>query len=360
MPVITDLQQTLTTPAPWTLLARAYGGPPVSGKLRAAVEDFVVEEELGFAPDGSGQHLLLLVEKRGLNTDDLARELARLAGIRPRDVGYCGRKDRWALARQWFSVPAGSEPLWPSAGTGSWRVIEQARHGRKLRRGSHRYNRFTIAVRSLHGDTGGLEARLRRIGDAGVPNYFGEQRFGRGGANLARAHQMFETGAAPRDRSRRGLYLSAARAWLFNCVLSARVADASWDRLLPGDAASLDGSASYFSVTNVDETLLARLANGDIHPSGPMWGAGAPVVSGTADELERSVAEQYQLWVDSLATAGLKQERRALRLPVIDLDWEIGAARLDLTMRLRRGCFATSVLREVVDYIDAGQGAGEP
>src|SRR5580698_11076953 len=99
----------------WRQLAlaapRAGGEPQATGRLRAVPEDFVVEEALGFAPDGDGAHLLLKVRKRNANTGWVAQELARGLGFHVRDIGFAGQKDRRAVAVQWFSVPLAPRAL---------------------------------------------------------------------------------------------------------------------------------------------------------------------------------------------------------------------------------------------------------
>lgn len=145
-------------------LPTAYGPPPLAGRFRAEPEDFFVEEVLGFEADGSGTHVLLLVEKRDANTGWVAAELARAAGVSPRDVGFSGQKDRRAVARQSFSLPwpaaAPLEPCLEYAGEG-YRVVSARRHGRKLRPGSHRANRFVVRIRDWSGDREAIEARLQ-------------------------------------------------------------------------------------------------------------------------------------------------------------------------------------------------------
>ncbi|HEX9208264.1 MAG TPA: tRNA pseudouridine(13) synthase TruD, partial [Steroidobacteraceae bacterium] len=157
----------------------AHGAPPATGRIRAQPEDFFVEEILGFEPDGAGNHALLIVEKRGANTGWVAAQLARHAGVNVRDVGFSGHKDRHAVTRQAFTLPASASAEIATClecrGEG-YAVLSAARHGRKLRPGSHRANRFVLRVRELAGERAAVEACLQRIRDDGVPNYFGPQR----------------------------------------------------------------------------------------------------------------------------------------------------------------------------------------
>lgn len=343
---------------PWEGFATAFrppgrGSVAAAGTLRAAAEDFLVEEDLGFAPDGDGEHELLQIRKSNLNTLDVARVLARCAGLPVRDIGYCGLKDRRAVATQWFSahVPAGTD--WTSCNSDRMRILATHRHRRKLRRGTHRGNRFRIIVRDLTVEREMLVQSLSMLRRRGAPNYYGEQRFGRNARNLANADAMFAGAMTVRDRHVRGLYISAARSWLFNCVLSERVKNGTWLQLLPGDVASLDGSGSFFAVTEPDPELKRRLEAGDIHPSGPLWGAGEPPTQAGARELEETVLEDFAPWKQALIRLGMRHERRALRMIVGELDWELNAQQLVLSFELKRGGFATSVLRECIDYFSA-------
>ena len=332
-------------------LAYAFGEPPVSGVLRSAPEDFFVDEVLGFEPDGEGEHVLLQIEKRNTNTQWLADQLARFAGIPKRDVSYAGMKDRNALTRQWFSLRlAGAmEPEWHNLNSENVQVLQQARHRRKLRRGSLQGNRFKLVVRELQGDLAALPGRLQRVAEHGVPNYFGAQRFGHAGANLQQAEAMFQ-GKRIKDRHKRSLYLSAARSLLFNELLSQRVARGDWNQAIAGDVMILAGSNSYFVPVAHDETIAQRLAAMDIHPSGCLWGKGTSPAEAEAALLEQQLAAAHPLMCRGLEQAGLKQERRALRLPVAELQWQLDtdAQCLELQFFLPAGAYATSVLRELV------------
>ncbi|MDZ7782516.1 MAG: tRNA pseudouridine(13) synthase TruD [Halioglobus sp.] len=143
----------------------AWGPPPARATIRSQADDFQVTELLGFEPCGEGEHVYLLLEKRNLNTRDVVERIAALSGVRVRDIGYCGLKDRNARARQWFSIGlAGrSQPDWSALqAQGGIRVLQQCRHRRKLRRDSHRGNRFSLRLRDLRGDRALLEQRLER------------------------------------------------------------------------------------------------------------------------------------------------------------------------------------------------------
>src|SRR5690606_37015354 len=237
-------------PESWRALAlappRAFGAPLGVARTRETPEDFVVEEELGFAPAGDGPHLLVKVRKRNANTEWVARELARAAGCRPGEVGFAGLKDRHALATQWFSVPRspGAQARLAELRGAQFEVLEWHAHSRKLPRGALLGNRFLIRLRGLAAADEAIAARMEAIARAGVPNYFGPQRFGRDGANLDRIHAGLRA-LSPRER---GFVLSAARSLVFNAVLTERVRDGTWQHIEPGDVANLDGRGSIFAV----------------------------------------------------------------------------------------------------------------
>ena len=330
----------------------AHGGPAGRAQVRAAPEDFLVQEWLGWEADGAGDHLLLKVRKRGANTLWVAKQLARLAKIDPRDVGFAGLKDRDAVTEQSFTVPVRSAigESWAGVAGEGFEVVAATRHRRKLKRGSLKGNDFTITLREFSGDQGALQQRLRGIATSGVPNYFGPQRFGRDNSNLRTALAWFADGVAPADRWQRGFALSAARAAIFNAVVARRVSDGTWNRLLPGEIVNLDGSGSVFVAAVVDAALEERCASLDIHPTGPLWGRHE-----AAPALEAEVVARYDVLAQGLSKAGLDLERRALRLRVERLEWTIEGDVVQLRFRLFRGAFATAVLHELIDNAFAQQ-----
>lgn len=330
------------------------------GMLRQRPEDFVVEELLGFTPEGDGEHLFLNIEKVGLNTQDVVRRLAAEAGVPQRQVSFSGLKDKHAITRQWFSLHL---PGVPGRDWSNWRspgltVLEQTRHRKKLRRGSHWGNRFAIRVSQLQGDVDGLQALVSQLQQAGVPNYFGEQRFGHNGSNLQQARDWFGGTLRPK-RHQRSMLLSAVRSWLFNRVLAQRVEQGSWSTLLDGELCMLDGSQSLFAWTWEErEALSARAAAGDLHPTGPLFGRPAKLQpTGQVAALEQRVAEEEAGLVQALQQHGLDARRRALRVIPRDFQWQLLDDVLALEFTLPGGCFATAVVRELVRYEIATTGA---
>lgn len=332
-------------------LPHAYGGPPLRGILRSTPEDFFVDEDLGFAPDGAGEHVFVRVEKRGANTDFVAKELARFAGVRPEAVSYAGLKDRHAVTRQTFSLhlPGKADPDWPALNHPEFRVLEAVRHGRKLHRGALKGNRFCIVLREIDGERDAAERVVASVRAHGVPNYFGEQRFGRESANVEKARVMFLGRRV--QRHERSMLLSAARSQMFNAVLAARVERGDWNRPLEGDVFMLAGTHSVFGPEPLTPNLLERHAQGDIAPTGPLWGAGALRSAGEVAERENAVAAQFPELAAGLAANGLRQERRRLVLHPHELTMRwLPDACAELSFYLNSGAYATILLREIFDY----------
>lgn len=350
-------------------------GPPRPGGYRAVPEDFVVDEVLDFTPEGHGEHLWLRIEKRDQTTRDLVRALARLCDVTPRDVGYSGMKDRSAVTRQWLSVhlpgldaPPALEKRLDALGC---RVLEQARHPRKLKRGVHRANRFSLKVTGEAVQSSHFDARWQALCEHGVPNYFGPQRFGAGGRNLIRAQALFARGWRKRD-DRQGMLLSSARSFLFNELLSARMAAGCWATPLDGDTLMLDGTQSLFTAEHIDGELQRRAAELDLHPAGLLWGRDAseckagPGVNGgsgaqgvpaddavaPAERFEKQLRRDYPALCDGIEQAGAKPARRALRLRLGDPQRVPLDNGMQLTFSLPKGSFATAVLRELIDHPD--------
>jgi len=330
------------------------GPPGARGVIRSSPEDFRVQELPRIKPEGEGNHLWLEIEKRGANTNWVADQLARSAGVKSRDVGFAGMKDRHGITSQWYSIglQEAANDDWASWSVEGVTVLQAQRHGRKLRRGVLAGNRFQIVVRDLQGDSGNLLERIDSVSRLGVPNYFGLQRFGHGGRNVQRARDWLERGGRI-QRNQRSIYLSSARSFLFNQLLSARVQQDCWDRLLDGDVAMLDGSHSTFPCTLPDEELERRCAEFDIHPTGPLPGRGDSGARSEAAALEGSVFDDEINLIEALAAAGVDAARRSLRLRPMGLKCELEQDILSLEFELPPGAYATSLLRELVTVVDA-------
>ena len=337
------------------MLPYAHGAPAVRGRIKTEPDDFVVEEILGFQPCGEGEHVFVLIEKCGENTDFVARQLARFAQLPTHAVSYAGMKDRHGRTTQWFSLhlPGKHELDWHAFTSSSIAVRQSIRHNRKLKKGVLAGNRFEITVHYLEGDRNEIEGKLHRLAEEGFPNFFGKQRFGHNGQNIAQAQALFTGQLKIRDRHVKGLYLSAARALIFNQVLAKRVAEGNWNRAVTGDVFMFSDSHSFFKDALTPD-IERRIHAQEIHPSGPLWGKGESAASDQALAIEITTAAAHSVLCEGLARAGMDMARRPLRLSVRDLQWDFPiTGSLRLRFSLPAGAYATAVLREVVQFDDA-------
>ncbi|VUD51912.1 tRNA pseudouridine synthase D [Thalassocella blandensis] len=308
--------------------AFAHGEPTHTAVFRKEAADFIVRENLGFTPEGEGEHLYVHIEKTGENTQWVADKLAKYFSIKSMDVGFSGMKDRNAITSQWFSLylPRYSgEPDWQAFIATSdinVKVLQSGRHRQKLRRGMHQSNSFVIALRELPASVE-VSERLDTVSKEGVPNYFGDQRFGHDGNNIALVERWVTEGKMPKGRSLKSVVMSAARSYLFNLILSERVKAGNWQ-------AKLDG-----------EVVL------DDQPSAPLWGRGRNAASGSCLEFESGILEAYTSWCEKLEHCGLSQERRSLVLKPEAFSWEQIENTLTLSFTLPAGAYATVILREI-------------
>ena len=323
--------------------------PRASGLLRSCPEDFVVEEIPRVHPEGEGSHLWLWVEKRAANTDWVARELATVAGCAQRDVGFAGLKDRHAVTRQWFSVPVTETTRegFENAEIEGVQVLDVHKHTRKLKRGTLNGNRFHLKIRDFNGEATQTKQRMQQIRAHGVPNYFGPQRFGHQGRNVEQGFKLLNR-RARLQRNKRSIYLSAIRSFLINQVLAERVRRGSWNTIIDGDLAMLDGTQSIFPCEKPDTEIEERCQRLDIHPTGPMPGEKGTQPTADAIELEQTVLQHWPELAGVLIAQRVQASRRALRLVPAELKWSFEGSVLDLTFVLPPGTYATTVLREIL------------
>lgn len=339
--------------------AYAYGKPTISGQIKSCPEDFRVIEVMDIQPSGEGEHHWLKITKTRCNTEQVAKALAQFAGVAVRDVGYSGMKDFQAVTTQWFSVwkPKGNVPEWGEFVMQGVSLETITRHTRKIKRGTHRANKFEITARNLQGDSESLLAKLELVKAQGVPNYFGAQRFGRGADNMRQASEMLLEGKKIKSRNLRGILLSSVRSWLFNQVVAQRVVQNSWQTLYANEPANLNGSNSVFSASN-DAENLRRISDLDIHPTAPLMGDGADKVMRDCLDLyqqEMTWLEPYAALINALQRARLNYQRRAIRSVADELQWSLEGAELFLSFTLQRGQFATSLLRELIVVVEPRQ-----
>ncbi len=335
----------------WGSLPTAYNSVSGTAKFRVFPEDFIVDEKLSFTPDGDGENIFLRIEKRELNTEQVAKHLARFADVKLMDVGYAGLKDKNAVTRQWFSVriPGKVELDWKFLNDDKIKILEVTRNRKKLRRGVISQNKFQITVREFDGDYAKLESIAQKIIAGGVPNYFGDQRFGHDAGNVAKACQIFTGEYKPKGKGERSILISAARSYIFNEILRKRIELNNWNNLLPGDVAIFDNNNSIFVVDEFDQTILTKLQEMDIHPAAALYGSGEFKTANDPYMIESAVVEDNMDLALGCKNNNLKLERRAMRLRVQDFTIEqLEPDAIRFAFALKSGAYATVVLREML------------
>lgn len=332
-----------------------YGQPQGAGVLKASPEDFVVTEDLGFGPDGDGEHLLVRILKKGCNTRVVADALAKFLKVHAREVSFAGQKDKHAVAEQWFCVrlPGKEMPDLSGFTPEGCQVLEYARHRRKLRTGALKGNRFTLVLRDVtHKDE--TDRRLESIARGGVPNYFGAQRFGLGGSNLSQARHWAQSDRPVRDRSKRSFWLSAARSALFNKIVSERLKKARFNQVVDGDVLQLAGRGSWFVAEGAElDKLQSRVDTGELAITAALPGSGEWGTQHQAQAFEhQALADEPDLQA-LLVREKVEAARRAMLLYPQNLTWSWwDDVTLELNFWLPAGSFATSVVREIMNTDD--------
>lgn len=358
---------------------KAYQALNITAKLKQTPDDFVVEEQIPLEFSGDGEHCWIYVKKSGCNTDWLAQQLAKYCAVKKLAVAYAGLKDRHAVTSQWFSIqlPGKPTPDWKkfeasfarhvtkaslsgsAAGQEKVQVLQSFRHNKKLHRGALKSNAFKITLRELSNSSDKtfeqLQQRCDVIAQQGVPNYFGEQRFGRNFNNLDQAVKLFTNPSYKITKHKRGMYLSAARSWLFNHILSERISRGIWDKRLPGDVFMLNARSACFKDEPAEnEALNRRLGLNEIHPTAVLWGEGDVMVHSQSAALESQIINQFPVYRDGLVAARLQAQRRACRVVPEQLAWQRQGNDFVVSFVLPAGCYATMILAEIfTDLIEA-------
>lgn len=336
-------------------LVYPYGAALATGQIKSRPEDFQVVEELGFEPSEEGEHLFLLVQKAGLTTPELVDRIARDFSIYPRQIGYSGMKDKNALTTQWLSLhlPGQSTTAAVTGGDG-YRILRALRNRNKLRRGTHKSNFFNICIRAVDDLPASSLTQLDDLASQGVANYFGAQRFGRRQDNVIQA--LAQLDRPKLKRARRSILLSSLRSYLFNQILSRRIALGYWSQPLDGDVFMLRGSHSIFSAS-LDAALSERFAGMDISSTASLYGEGESRLSGPALQLEQQVLDEYSEITDCLDRQGVSRQMRSLRVAVEDFgfEYDAGAKCLRLELRLPAGSYLTSLLDHFIRVSEPGQ-----
>jgi tRNA pseudouridine13 synthase len=333
-------------------LTYLHGKPQGQGLLKANPEDFLVVEDLGFSPDGEGEHLLVRVLKNGCNTRFVADALAKFLKVHAREVSFAGQKDKHAVTEQWLCVrlPGKEMPDLSQFQLEGCQVLEYARHKRKLRPGALKGNAFTLVLREVS-NREDAEARLQAIADKGVPNYFGAQRFGIGGSNLQGALRWAQSDAPVRDRNKRSFWLSAARSALFNHIVSERLKKPDFNQVVDGDALQLAGRGSWFVATDEEmPELQSRVDRRELMITASLPGSGEWGTQRAALDFEQQTLAEASLLQSLLLREKVDAARRAMLLYPQQLSWNWWD---DVTVEVRfwlpAGSFATSVVRELIN-----------
>lgn len=324
--------------------------PGCGGVFKASPEDFLVEEVPAYTPDGDpkAEHLFVWLEKRGRSTQEVAKALARHCGVEERAVSWAGLKDRTAVTRQYVCLPAKvAEPRLASFEMPDVTVLHHARHRNKLKTGHLNGNRFTLTVRQIV-DQGALRACVEALQIKGLPNYYGEQRFGLANTNAAKGRGILLAGGRHRDRFERKLWLSAYQSELFNRVLARRLELGLFHRVLAGDVLKKHETGGEF-VSEDAQLDQPRLDSFELSPTGPMFGPDMRQPTHEAWALEAAVLEGDGVTLDTFKAGGdeTRGTRRLLRVPFrAEVSCTGDEARLQF--ELPAGSYATVVLREVL------------
>jgi tRNA pseudouridine13 synthase len=343
-------------------LALPYGQAQLRGFIKQSPEDFRVVENLGFELAGEGEHLFLYIRKTGITTPQLIDHLCTIVGITSRQVGYSGLKDRHAVTEQWLSLHLpGCRDMPHIEDCDEFAVLGRRWHQRKLKIGSHRSNRFEVRVSGIEGSADKLSSTVDNIKQSGFANYFGEQRFGARRDNVGQAlHYLGNARKAKRlSRTRRSLYLSSLRSFLFNKLLSERIQSAIWLRPMEGDLFMLNGSQSVFNDALSDE-ILERYTALDIHSAISLYGVGESRVQDKARLIEEQVFGRYDELTTLLRQQQLKLSYRSGRALARDLRvaFEPDRQEMHISVELDRGVYLTSLLAQLVSVDNNNQPQG--
>ncbi len=330
-------------------LAYWHGKPTISAVYKHLPEHFIVREHLGYEFSGAGEHLMVLIQKQGENTSFVANELAKYCKVKSKDVGWAGLKDRHAITEQWLSIHlpkqqsvdfSAFEQQYPHI-----KILTTARHHKKLRAGELQGNFFEITLTQVT-DMPSLIERLHKIEQLGVPNYFGAQRFGRDENNLSEARRWGRDKVRTRNQNKRSLYLSTARSAIFNQIVSQRIEQYVFDKVLEGDILQFESpllvSAENYAEYQTDSKLItAALAGDNALPSKEQ-----------ALAIEQAIVDAEPNLMALIRGNRMRHDRRNVRLMAKELSWTNDTNNLTLSFYLDSGCFATSILRELTQLIE--------
>jgi tRNA pseudouridine13 synthase len=324
---------------------------PIDGELRVTPEDFEVEEIPAYAPSGHGEHVFALIEKRMMTTPDAVRGLCEVLGTDPRAAGWAGLKDRNAVSRQWISLAGTTPEAAKQAEVEGVRVLEAAFHPQKLRTGHLRANRFVLQLRGVEAARiDDVRRVLAEIESRGLPNYYGEQRFGREGDNAERGLRWVRGDArAPRPGFQRKLQISALQSELFNRCVAERVKTSTLAKVFAGDVLKKHESGGVF-VSEDPEADQPRADAWEISPTGPIYGAKMRWPTGKAREREEALLAEAELTPAHFAKwkRVAPGTRRFVRVPLGQIGLSVNDQTVTLDFTLPAGSYATVLVREIL------------
>jgi tRNA pseudouridine13 synthase len=322
--------------------------PGIGGTLKAIPEHFQVEEVLPYATSGAGEHVFVKLRRAGWNTTDVATALGDIFGLKGPDIGWGGRKDKNAVTTQTFSLRLPMDLPLAAVETRlqtlPFDIIELQRHGNKLKTGHVAANRFRIVISGLGPQADGQAAAIAAaLKSGGVPNYYGEQRFGHQFRNLDRAAALVRRGKA--HGKKETFMVSALQSALFNCWLIERIRVGQFRTLLQGDVVRKTDTGGLFIVDDLDEALQ-RFEAGRIIYTGPIFGHKMMSAAGTAGDYEKDLLRRFGLTPVAFKPLRAPGSRRAAIVQLHDLTFKPVSQGLEFTFTLPAGAYATTVLRE--------------
>lgn len=327
--------------------------------------DFTVEEIPLYDFTGKGEHLILKIRKKEMTTWEMLDVLSNHLGIRRRDISYAGLKDKHAMTIQYISLPAKLEAKLSSFSHEKIKILDTTRHNNKIRVGHLKGNRFEIRLKKVLGvQKDKLDSVLKWIKQNGVPNYFGNQRFGTNGTNWEEGKKLLEGTLKMRDRKTREFLMGAYQSYLFNKWLAKRMelnlllekfSETETETLLSLPQGSLKGVKSqpnFFKLLEGDLMMhypygklfeatdpkaeAERFATKDTAPTGLIPGTKTKRAAGTAGLLEKMFDEEIKLY----------GARRYAWVQVTEIGKQYveEKAHYELSFVLPKGSYATNVL----------------
>lgn len=341
----------------WSALSEVTSGPGTGGELRQQLEDFQVEEIPAYPLSGEGEHLYLYLEKRGVTTAHMVRELGSQLGIKEKQMGVAGLKDKHALTRQWISIPAKFEHKLDRFVLDGVQILQTDRHTNKLGLGHLQGNRFMVRVREAAGQAERAEQLLQQLMRQGVPNYFGPQRFGLQGLNAEEGVRVLTGESKVRDPRVKRFLISSVQSLIFNHFVSLRLQRNLFNAVLVGDMAKKHDTGGVFMVEDAAVESV-RAAAGEISATGTLFGKKTKPLTGGAGELEREALATFHLSPETFA--GRRGDRRLTRIFLKEASIEATEDGYRANLVLPKGSFATSVLRELMKVSVDVVGSAEP